>query len=398
MRYPEVCIVSRREQSFVGSLLGLAVGDVLGCPLEGMHPDTIADTFGVVDDLVVLPEEKIVDWYFWRLPGAHSDDTQQALTIAGVLAEKGRLDTDEVMARWRQMAEVSAAPAAANGDKRRAKFRTFGCHRGTGAGFRQRVRTPGVIKPNWGNGAAMRVAPVGLLCAGDSSRLIRTAVENALMTHGHPHAVAASIAVASTVGCMIEAPQKGAEEVLQHVICESNQGEQLVREEYLSSIHETARGAIGEFSQMLHSLSDWLTMPLPEALATIGARGRSVLPLPADAPVFATQSASLMSVPTALLVALRNLDDFPASIVESINLGGDTDTIGAIVGAILGARLGKTSIPASWVQSVLAHQQIEARGVYLATGQRPADFVDQLTFESEISRREMETRQRLRSR
>ena len=64
-----------------GCLLGLAVGDVLGCPIEAMAPSKIREKFGKVKDLVETPVGDLRDTYFWRLSGLHCDDTQQALAI-----------------------------------------------------------------------------------------------------------------------------------------------------------------------------------------------------------------------------------------------------------------------------------------------------------------------------
>ena len=51
------------------------------------------------------------------------------------------------------------------------------------------------------------------------------------------------------------------------------------------------------------------------------------------------------SVPFAICVALRHLDDFRAGVFEAVNAGGDTDTTASMVGAMLGARLGVDAIP-----------------------------------------------------
>ena len=54
------------------------------------------------------------------------------------------------------------------------------------------------------------------------------------------------------------------------------------------------------------------------------------------------------SVPTAIYSFLAHPDSFVQAILHAIGLGGDTDTIAAMVGAISGAYLGFESIPSSW--------------------------------------------------
>lgn len=54
------------------------------------------------------------------------------------------------------------------------------------------------------------------------------------------------------------------------------------------------------------------------------------------------------SVPVALYAWLRHFGDFPAALKAALDCGGDTDTIGAIVGALAGASCGERGIPAEW--------------------------------------------------
>ena len=86
--------------AFSGALLGLAIGDVLGCPVEGMREADIRARYGHIDGLVQGPEWPIERW---RLPGLHSDDTQQALTLAEGLIRRGALRPLEVLAAWERI-------------------------------------------------------------------------------------------------------------------------------------------------------------------------------------------------------------------------------------------------------------------------------------------------------
>ena len=380
-----------------GSLLGLAVGDVLGCPLESMHPHKIASEFGKVTSLVSVPERKGMNTFYWRLPGAHSDDTQQALTIADVLAETGGLDTGLILARWKEMGEARIEIVGNSGVVRPKGV--FGCHRGASGGFRRRVRKPGApLEPNWGDGAAMRVAPIGLYYRVEPGKRIEAALRSALMTHGHPHAIASAVAVAAAVSSACRDDSLTPAQHLSVVRNEVDEADELLKGKYARKFNRTAKGAVGEFSLTLAKMADWLALPLSAALESVAANGRDLLNPPAERSVFATQSASILAVVTALLVALRNFDSFYDGLVEALNLGGDTDTIGAIVGAILGARLGSTAIPEEWKDSVLARAQVEARGVRLATGRITDSFEDQIDFETEITRQEAQARSELRQR
>lgn len=58
------------------------------------------------------------------------------------------------------------------------------------------------------------------------------------------------------------------------------------------------------------------------------------------------------TVPAALSVCVRHGDDFRQAVLEAIGLGGDTDTVAAIVGGIIGARVGEGGIPAEWADGI----------------------------------------------
>jgi poly(ADP-ribose) glycohydrolase ARH3 len=75
------------------------------------------------------------------------------------------------------------------------------------------------------------------------------------------------------------------------------------------------------------------------------------------------------SVITAIYCFLANLNSFEDAVVQAVNLGGDTDTIGAMTGALSGAHHGKTGIPERWLESLengpKGRDYIESLGVRL---------------------------------
>ena len=58
------------------------------------------------------------------------------------------------------------------------------------------------------------------------------------------------------------------------------------------------------------------------------------------------------TVPAALAVCARQGDDYRGAVLEAIGLGGDTDTVAAIVGGIVGAGVGEAGIPREWVDGI----------------------------------------------
>jgi ADP-ribosyl-[dinitrogen reductase] hydrolase len=58
------------------------------------------------------------------------------------------------------------------------------------------------------------------------------------------------------------------------------------------------------------------------------------------------------SVPVALYAWSRHPEDFRMALIAVLDCGGDTDTVGAILGALMGARLGREAIPQEWLNGI----------------------------------------------
>lgn len=151
----------------LGALLGTFVGDALGMPFEGAPPNAAR-----------MPLE-LVEARLGR--GTYTDDTAMTIAVAEVLERAGEMD-EELLAR-RFLA-------------------TFDPARGYGAGTIRVLdhwrRGEPVLQAavgvfaggSYGNGAAMRVAPVGAHFASDDQRLLAEAARSARVTHAHPLGIA----------------------------------------------------------------------------------------------------------------------------------------------------------------------------------------------------------------
>ena len=175
-----------------GCLLGLAVGDALGAPLEGLSAQQIRTHYGQVIDYVDGARAWKRKPYRWRMPGLYSDDTQQALALCDVLLEHGRVDPD-------RLAELYLALATPKGTY-------FGAHRGVGRSFRQvlsdlerGVSPRETGQKSAGIGAAMRIAPVALYFNSDPGAMFEAVMAASLMTHRDIRSLAGAMAVSHAV-------------------------------------------------------------------------------------------------------------------------------------------------------------------------------------------------------
>ncbi len=319
------------------ALLGLAAGDVLGAGYEGMRPATIARLAG---DGPLLPR-----------PGAlYTDDTQQALVLAYHLLEHDRVDGEE-------LADALVALAGPGGDSvyRGAGpgFRAFAAHRLEGAAVAEAAQASA------GNGAAMRVAPIGIRFAGDLELLLDQALAAGLVTHADARGVAAAAAVATAVA--VAAGGAAGPDLVHTAADAASDAEHL-----LFTDHYDRMGP-GEdwhtFSEALRAGARLVGRDPAEVAAAVGERARRSSAFP-DGSGVATYAPA--SVVTALVVA-ADRDGEPAGPVRrAVRLGGDADTVGAIVGAVVGARTGAER----WPWGVPNAGLLEEVGARLAAGAR----------------------------
>lgn len=277
-------VIPRREQ-FTGCLLGMAVGDAVGAPYEGLLDDIIY-RLGPADAIVARAPEEVL---------RYTDDTQMAIGLAEALIESGEV-----------VEETLCAAFAANYDP----------DRGYGQGARkilQAIRDgedwrhlateifPG---GSLGNGAAMRVAPVGLLFCDDLDSVSEQAERSALPTHTHPVGIDGARLLAVAVALALRPGP-------------------FDRRAFFLALTPFARTE--EFRWQLSIASQ------------LGRTG--------SVAGFGNSLEAHRSVMTSIAIFAASPDDYPAAIARAIGQGNDVDTLAAMTGALVGARLGIEAIP-----------------------------------------------------
>lgn len=330
---------SHKALPLLGCILGLAVGDVLGCPVEGLSFREIQERYGTVDRLLSPPPGR-----YWRLPGLHSDDTQQALAVMEAFRLSRRPAASEngipqgSSLAW-ELASIYVAGVEVEIPH------SFGCWRGTGQNFRhvvnrlrQNRRGPqwpyGYGAPSAGLGAVMRIAPLGLLESTPAG--VVDAVSHATaITHTDPRAILSACTVALACHLLArETPQA------------------LDPDAFLSRLHRLvgrleqrpprpAEGTPEEDTPPLHAelialVAELSQSPPGTAMRQIAERthaltGQKPHPTGGFAPA---------GVAASLYFFLHDARSPTKALFTAINAGGDTDTIGAIVGALCGTMHG----------------------------------------------------------
>lgn len=281
---------SLRER-FAGCLLGLAVGDALGSHFEGQSPDWIRSRYPTPEALIADPPS--TPWHY-------TDDTQMAIGVAEALIKDG------------EIAEQSLCEAFVE---------NYEPYRGYGRGARVILQAmeEGQDCKHWanelfpggsfGNGAAMRVAPVGLLFHRDVDRLWEQARLSALPTHVHPLGIEGAQLLALAVAVALrDEPFDG-----------PTLWEELRR-----------RAATAEFQDRLQSAEQ---VQSPDDLLRLG-----------------NGIAAQDSVVTSIACFTMHPGSYEEVVAKALLLGGDTDTIAAMAGALAGAHLGVESLPRRFLE------------------------------------------------
>jgi ADP-ribosyl-[dinitrogen reductase] hydrolase len=320
------------EERARGSLLGLAWGDVLGCPVEGWRRTEIHRVYGVYTG---LPEEYPLALITSREVrkrlrplGLHSDDTQQALALANVCLTVRPWS----LGLWAQWLVVGT---------QRGAFRGFGRHFQDAAHKLTRGAPPEHAgSASAGMGAAMRVAPLGALYHDRAEELARVAMESSLVTHGDIRAGALAFAIARTTALLISGATVS--EVRHRLPSDVD----TVETEWLNG----QRGW-GIDRSAGHVVSESIAAILEQAPADFDAL-RQTISLHARPHMAAgimkahpNQGFVLLGGVHALAMGLWPEGEPNELLCEIMRQGYDTDTVGAICGGILGARFGTGWIP-----------------------------------------------------
>ncbi|TPI14520.1 ADP-ribosylglycohydrolase family protein [Mesorhizobium sp. B4-1-3] len=314
----------------MGALIGGALGDALGMPTQLLSPARIAALYGHVEDFVAPAADHPVSK---GLPaGAITDDTEQALLLGHILVESGeRFDHP----RW-----VNALLDWERDVKARGSYDLLGpsTKRAIDA-INSGVPAEEAGRGGDTNGAAMRIAPVGIMMPPEPlDALVAKVAETCRATHNTSIAIASASAVAAAVSLGISGGDWRA-----------------------ASGHAVAAARLGA------ALGHWVTGG--DIAARIGwarelVRGKAekeAIELIVD--LVGTGVASQESVPAAFAVLEVAQGDTWRAAVIAANLGGDTDTIGAIAAGMAGACAGLSKLPQDRIARLHGIDIAQVRGL-----------------------------------
>lgn len=303
------------QDRFRGCFLGAMMGDIAGAPVEAESPQYISNTYKSVDDILAVQSVPDFTGPAWQV-GRFTDDTQMFLCVAQWLLDDASHSPETLLAQFAQTYE----PWRRYGSGTEAILRVFPEHK---AQWRE-LATAMFPHGSFGNGSAMRVAPVGLAYHRNLKNLPAVAIASSRPTHSHYLAYQGATLMALAVATAASSADFSSEAFLRPM-----------------------RSELDRCADLLQDTSEFR-----KALDEIEAGLKRQASCNEMASILGTDVTAAESVPMALYCFLRHPDSFMQVIHEAIFAGGDTDTIACMAGAISGAFFGASAIPARWLAAV----------------------------------------------
>ena len=291
------------KSKFLGALIGTGVGDSLGAPFEGRGEVKPEEIEAIAETQAVL---------------TYTDDTHMVIGVAESLIRTRGFDGKDMAHTFIKNYELEPWRGYGPGPPR--IFRLIKA----GAAWDEAAH--GLYHSgSYGNGSAMRIAPVGVFYHDNPAILREVAYKSSQITHAHN---------LGKEGAALQA----------YAIALATSLEPLPafdRDDFLTKLINYTQDRV--YREKLNRIEALLSQPDKDRVITELGNGIE----------------AFNSVPTAIYSFLSQPHSFTQAILYAISLGGDTDTIGAMTGAISGAYLGVESIPDSWKKKLENRRYIE---------------------------------------
>lgn len=292
-------LINNRELALdkaLGALSGLAIGDSFGDASRNQENQM---KYGITTDF-----NKGASW--------STDDTEFALLTAKILIDsKGRPTSEDVVRAWMENVAVQD------------DFPRGGSSEIEGARNIKR----GIMPPYSGmynayynsDGSAMRIAPIGIICAGDIEKAAELAETDACISHYREGIWGAQAVAAAVAAAMVD-----------------------------GSIDEIIQAALSVIPK-----DSWLYYTINKAMEIIEENNGDFLNswMVLHDELWTSYKAVVPEAVASAFGVLKLVNkDFKTGVIAAGNFGRDADTIGAIVGAILGAKYGAKNMPEKWIE------------------------------------------------
>ncbi len=277
------------------SVEGLSIGDAFGqCFFQ------IADA----DSAIYSRQLPDAPWYF-------TDDTEMSLSVLASLAKFGEIKQGFLAESIAQHYDYNRAYGPSM-HRVLARIRA-------GEAWQEVAASSFEGQGSWGNGAAMRAAPLGAFFAHDTALVLRQAALSAEITHAHPEGIAGAMAIALAAAFAVRA---------------RNAAKRPSQQVFLRSLIDLLPPSEVR-SRLVRACEISRATSLQFAVSVLGN---------------GSDMSAQDTVPLALWCCSLYLDNFQEAIWLAVSAGGDRDTLCAMVGGVVAAYVGIAGIPEMWRQ------------------------------------------------
>jgi ADP-ribosylglycohydrolase len=278
------------RDSFQGSILGAAIGDALGMPAESLNRNEIQKLYGQINNFHPSPLGDLQ-------AGEWTDDTEQMIILAESLIDMVYFDPRDFAEKLKEHARTSF------------NIRTGPTTRQALYNLIRGVPWEKAGVDSATCGAAMRVAPIGLLYHFNLDLVENYAALSASITHKNEVAMGGAVSVAIAIACILTDFSDG--EVLKEVTGRVRKFDDLIADKIEFAYDVKDKDIDFVIDRIGTSILTWDVVPMA-------------------------------------FYCYFSSEDFEKAVSKGANAGGDADSIAAITGAMAGARYGEKSIPERW--------------------------------------------------
>lgn len=314
------------KDKILGTIYGLAIGDAFGMPSELWSRRKVKAFFGRITTFLDGPAENEVACNFTK--GQFTDDTAQALLILDALNKNNFKPSDKLIAEalinWAN--DTNAFDNNILGPSSKAALNAIK------VGEDPSVHTKKALT----NGAAMRIAPIGTLFSStQQAELVNYVRKVSQPTHASDVAIAGASMIAHAVSLAIE--DKSWNEIMESTISIFDIAVKEGEETFSASIPERLKLGM-EFAETYNDNEEVFAQRIYD--------------------VIGCGTLTSESVPAALAIAYYCKDPHDCALFCA-NIGGDTDTIGAMATAICGAKSGYKTINKDWINMIDQNNDVQ---------------------------------------
>lgn len=298
-------------------VFGVVVGDALGCPVQFESRARVAEH----------PVTGMRGYGAFNVPaGSWTDDSSLTLALLDSICETGSLDLKHIMENFVEWLD--------NGE-----FTPYGYSYDVGFGTRQAIRhykllqdpyeCGGRAEDNNGNGSLMRIMPACLFCCAkgmEEEEAVPLIDAVGSLTHAH---------IRANIGCGL----------YWFMVREILDG--------TGSLHERLQAGLDK------GFAYYDKNPENKAEVNHYCRLRDLAALKQVPAEEIRGSGYVVATLEAVAWSLITTDSFEEALLKAVNLGEDTDTVGAIAGGLAALYYGYDAIPAEWIAELKKKEWIE---------------------------------------